>query len=247
VPIDQAPSEEPGAQDQQPFPLEQEQGQQAQRQQPQMQQPQAQEQAREQPMQQRPSQQGQVEPEQRAQAEHEVPLIEGTVQGTVREVDLARGSVTIESEGQQADLQAHPSDLAQLREGEEIQLSFTTYPDGSRWLEQQVDAGELLQRSQSVGQIAGEVDAVDEDAGIVAVAGETFRAHPHQLEQLHRGESVSLSYAEIEGTPWVAEVEPGATGGMQQQQQATAQPQGPRPLDEQHTDSDIDWYFENAG
>lgn len=191
------------------------------------------------------SEEPQAEPEPRAEAARpsdEAPLIQGTVRGTVRSIDLARGSVTIESAGQQADLQAHPSDLSRMEPGDTVELSFASHADGSQWLEPSTDARELLQSSESVGQISAQVEAVDEDAGIVAVGGETFRAHPQQLAGLSPGESVSLSYAEIGDTAWVAELEP--QGAVASAEPQPGQQPG-QPLDEEHTASDIDWIFES--
>lgn len=200
-------------------------GQQAQQQPPQQQQPQAQQQA--------PHTHGEM-----PGASNEASLIRGTVEGTARSIDLARGTVTIESGGQEVTLQAHPSDLARIDAGETVSLDFTSYPDGSQWVEPTADASDVLEQSDSVGQLQGQIEAIDEDAGIVAVGGQTFRAHPDQLEALEPGESVSVSYAEVEDTPWVAEVEPG-----QQDRVAQAEPQ--RQLDEEDTASDIDWEFIN--
>jgi len=210
--MQQAPPVEPGQQ-------------QAQQQQPQAQQPQAQQQV--------PHTHGEM-----PGASDEASLIRGTVEGTARSIDLARGTVTIESGGQEVTLQAHPSDLARIDAGETVSLDFTSYPDGSQWLEPTADASDVLEQSDSVGQLQGQIEAIDEDAGIVAVGGQTLRAHPDQLEALEPGESVSVSYAEVEDTPWVAEVEPG-------QQDRVAQTEPQQPLDEEDTASDIDWEFIN--
>lgn len=189
--------------------------------------------------QQRAQQQAQPETPEPPGGRDEAALIRGTVEGTARSIDLARGTVTIESSGQEVTLQAHPSDLARIQAGDQVALGFTSYPDGSQWIQPSADPSEVLERSDSVGQLQGQIEAIDEDAGIVAVAGQTFRAHPDQLEALEPGESVSVSFAEVEDTPWVAELET-----SQQDRVAQAEPQ-PEPLDEEHTASDIDWEFIN--
>lgn len=155
------------------------------------------------------------------------------MRGVARSVDLARGTVTIQSDGQETELQGHPADLAQVQPGSEVVLSFVTYGDASRWLAPRADARDVLESSSSIGQITGEIEGVDPGAGIVTVAGQTFHAHPSRLTELRPGEQVSISYAQIEGNAWAADVEPGGQG--------TATVVG---TTEEREGDDIDWYFE---
>ncbi len=146
------------------------------------------------------------------------PFTQGVVRGTVQNVGLQQGLVAIQSGGNVVTLHATPSELANLNPGDTVALQYASY-GGQPWV---MPSGAQGTASYgSTAQLTGTVDAVDQNAGIIAVRGTRLRAHPQQVQNVVPGQYVTVTYANVQSTPWVAQIRPaqqGATASAGQQQ-----------------------------
>lgn len=154
-----------------------------------------------------------------AQESSPEPLRGRTVQGTVKAIDLSRGTVTIATGSEPLELNALPRQLAALKPGEVVSLAYKNY-DGARWLRLKQDLGTGGSGEQEgardafgqYGSAAGNVDRVDKRAGRLVVRGLFFRSHPEMIEQLLPGQFVEVEYVEVGGIAWTEKVTTLASG-----------------------------------
>jgi hypothetical protein len=151
------------------------------------------------------------------------------IQGTVKDVDVAKGEVTVTSNDKDVTLHALPTDLADLNKGQQANLSYANF-GGELWVTPSKGGAQTLtQAYQQTGTITGSISKIDKNAGTVTINGQKFYAHPDQLQGLASGQFVSLSYANVQGTPWVANIQqgqPGQQGGGSQGTPPEQQPGG---------------------
>lgn len=182
-------------------------------------------------------QQGQQQMGQQHMGQPSANTSKGLVRGTVQNVDLAQGSVTIRS-GAQAPvtLRARPSEIASLSPGDSVSLPFSTF-GGVKWVaEGQGTQGQQQQQQMGQspnarsGQLTGTVSSIDKTNGTITVQGQTFAAHPQQLQDIAPGQQVTLSYSQFGQVPWLSQIQSAsggsfAQGGSQQGQQQGQQQQ----------------------
>ncbi len=134
----------------------------------------------------------------------------GTVQGTVQALDFDQGLIRLRSSGGTVTLRSRPMDMANLNPGDVVALEYANY-NGALWIEPK-DSASVSDFAQ-FGTLTGNVTQVNKGLGTITVRGRTFRAHPEQLEQVIPGQFISLGYANISGTNWVAGIEGAYHGG----------------------------------
>lgn len=147
-----------------------------------------------------------------------------SINGTVQEVDQAKGTVTIETQDQgNVDLKGSAKTLAGLVQGQQVNLTVQQY-DNERWIEKDAMQGQAKDLTAS-RTVEGNVDSVDMAKGTLKVKGQNVRAHPEDLKDIQQGQVVAVQVAEIDTELWAIGVEPRAEGqtarmeGDQQQQQ----------------------------
>ncbi|MFZ9887038.1 MAG: hypothetical protein ACO3JL_05995 [Myxococcota bacterium] len=131
----------------------------------------------------------------------------GTIQGTVNGLDFNRGIISLASGGGNVQLRARPMDIANLNPGDVVALQFANY-QGALWVVPEKGADIAPQHFAQFGTLTGTVDQVNKALGTITVRGQTLRAHPEQLEAVIPGQFVSLGYANVSGTNWLAGVQP---------------------------------------
>jgi len=157
------------------------------------------------------------------------PAIEGQVRGTVQQVDVAQGTLVIDAQGQRVRLRAQPSDIAELNQGDSVTLPFASFGD-AQWVISEGGGQEMTQMFRGTQRLQGVVSNVDKNNGTITIEGREISGHPQQLAQVMPGQSVSVQVAQVENTPWIAELQTsGATAQLGQQQQQGAQQQGEQP------------------
>lgn len=134
----------------------------------------------------------------------------GTIQGTVQALDFNQGLIRLRSSGGVITLRSRPMDMADLNPGDVVALEYANY-NGALWVGAR-DVAEVEQYAQ-FGTLTGNVTQVNKALGTVTVRGRTFRAHPEQLEQVIPGQFISLGYANVAGTNWIADIDPAFQGG----------------------------------
>ncbi len=138
----------------------------------------------------------------------------GTIQGTVNGLDFNRGIISLSSSGGNVQLRARPMDIANLNPGDVVALQFANY-QGALWLQPDQAGSVQAQNFAQYGTLTGTVDQVNKAVGTITVRGQTLRAHPEQLQAIIPGQFVSLGYANVSGTNWLAAVQgAGQAGGM---------------------------------
>ncbi len=152
----------------------------------------------------------------------------GLVQGTVQDVDFAKGLITIRSTTGLITLRSVPTQLMGYKKGDNVALAYR----GSRyhWLWEQI--GFAVGRPGGVGQAApfamqgtlvGTVGEINLATGEVLVDGPTghvlLHGHPALLHGLVPGSYARFFIGDIAGAHWVGRVEPAfesAVGGSGQ-------------------------------
>jgi hypothetical protein len=129
----------------------------------------------------------------------------GTVQGTVDQLDFQEGLLTLRSADGDVEIRARPMDITNLNPGDVVAIDFSNY-NGVLWLQPE-DADLDAESFAQFGTLTGNVSEVDKTEGTITVRGQTMRAHPDQLLPIVPGQFVSLGYANIAGTNWVAQVD----------------------------------------
>ncbi len=138
----------------------------------------------------------------------------GTIQGTVNGLDFNRGVISISSSGGNVQLRARPMDIVNLNPGDVVALNFANY-QGALWIVPDQAGSVQTQNFAQYGTLTGTVDQVNKALGTITVRGQTLRAHPEQLGAIIPGQFVSLGYANVSGTNWLAAVQgAGQSGGM---------------------------------
>ncbi len=196
----------------------QQQAQQQQAQAAQQQQAQAAQQPPAQAAQQPPAQAGQPPAAQAGQQQLPAQAQAGQIQGTVENIDVPGGRLTVRSGEQTVTLHAVPTVLGNYKQGETANLAYESF-GGEYWISEQVGAGpsaNLADQYSMAGTVTGTISQLDRNAGILVVRGTQYSAHPDLLQNLTPGQFVSLSYANVQGKNWVADI----------QQQAGEQPGG---------------------
>ncbi len=140
--------------------------------------------------------------------EGRAPSAARTAQGEVLMVEVGRGVVAVRTDEGPVTLMAEPSELQGLNRGDQVTLTYADF-GGEPWV---LPKGQGMRGAFRGGrQLEGTVDAIDEDAGTIEIQGQSLRAHPAVLATVTPGEWVSLSYVEVQDSPWVAEIR--APGG----------------------------------
>lgn len=157
------------------------------------------------------------------------PAVEGQVRGTVQQVDVAEGMLVIDAQGQRVRLRAQPSDIAELNQGDSVTLPFASFGE-AQWVMSEGGGQEMTQMFRGTQRVQGVVSNVDKDNGTITIEGQEISGHPQQLAQVMPGQSVTVQIAQVENTPWIAQLETsGATAQLGQQQQTQPQ-QGEQPV-----------------
>lgn len=134
--------------------------------------------------------------------------VQGTVQGSIADLDFTKGLVTVRTARGDLTLSAHPQDLRGLNPGDVASLDYYNY-NGARWLEPDGFSGTRYRSGTTngrdfslSGELTGTVQSVDRQNGTVRVAGHTVRAHPEDVADLYPGQFVQIEYFEVEGERW---------------------------------------------
>ncbi|MBX3469371.1 MAG: hypothetical protein KF878_21060 [Planctomycetes bacterium] len=144
----------------------------------------------------------------------------GTVQGVVGGVDYGRGLAQIIGEQGIFVLHASPDQLADLTPADQVSLDFADHA-GHLWItDYDVEGARAVFRTTD--RVTGQVTNVDHQSGIIIVRGQPLRAHPEVLQQVTPGQTVEVSYGQLQNVPWVVTLEPVRDGrgeiGLDQQQ-----------------------------
>lgn len=151
---------------------------------------------------------------------------QGMVRGTVQNVSPDQGTVALQSGGQTITLHARPDELASLSQGQSVTLPYESY-GGEPWI---VPGNEQQQQQQqgmgaapsSQMHLTGTVQAVDRMAGVIAVGDMKLRVHPQQVQDVSPGQTVSVTYQNVQNVPWVEQIQPqgGSMASAQQGNEA---------------------------
>lgn len=137
-----------------------------------------------------------------------------TIRGVVRDVDLSQGIVRLTTKGRDHDgrpvervvaLRARPSDIMDLEAGDSVSLPYANYA-GSFWITERRGDRDLTRAYGQSGIVSGQVTEVDVSGGTITVEGMTVLVHPQQVRTVVPGQWVSVSYADVDGAPWAADV-----------------------------------------
>jgi hypothetical protein len=166
--------------------------------------------------------------QQQAQGGQQQPAIEGQVRGTVREVDLAQGTVVLDASGQRIRLRAQPSDIAELNQGDSVALPFASF-GSAQWVMSEGGEQGMTQMFRGTQQVQGVVSEVDKNNGTITIEGREVSGHPQQLAQVMPGQSVTVKIAEVEYRQWIAELQTSGATAQAGQPQQRGQQQGAQP------------------
>lgn len=160
------------------------------------------------------TQQGQVS----QSSEPAQPMKEQTIRGVIEKLDLRESQLSLrpteEGAAKQAlTMEARPFDLVGLKVGDSIQARYTDH-NGTLWFVPRGGFEKEPPKSASISEVnrlSGTISNIDRERGMVSVQGRDLRAHPEQVSKLIPGQYVSLSYAQVGESPWVAQVSTGET------------------------------------
>ena len=134
--------------------------------------------------------------------------VAGSVSGSVRQLNVARGTITVQAGQGTVTLNADPGQLAPLAVGDRVAFPYASY-DGALWLPPQATRGEIGRfPMREEGKLAGTIQRLQRAQGTVTVRRVTFRVHPSRLEGLEPGRRVALTFGLVGKTIWIAELRP---------------------------------------
>jgi hypothetical protein len=132
----------------------------------------------------------------------------GTVSGSVRQLNLARGTITVQAGQGTVTFNADPGQLAPLDAGDRVAFPYLSY-EGALWLPPEATRGEIGQLpADPRATVTGTIRRLQRAQGTITVRGLTFRIHPSRLEGLVPGQLVRLTFGQVGQTSWVAELQP---------------------------------------
>jgi hypothetical protein len=141
-----------------------------------------------------------------------VAAVRGQLEGVVEHVDLPDGVLRLTTGTGTVTVRGTPSQLAPLLPGAMVTLHYALV-GGIPWLEG-MDEAVPPGAFSGVETLTGTVQAVEEATGLVTVRQDdrvyTLRGHPDALRPLVPGQPVSLTYENVQGVPWLIEVQPTA-------------------------------------
>jgi hypothetical protein len=126
------------------------------------------------------------------------------VQGLVAELDRVGGVLRLLVDGEVLVVRAQPEQLAMLAIAESVDVSLRDY-GGAWWLQSRSAGPESLGYASRAAarSVRGEILAMDVAAGVVIVDQLALNAHPRLLAPLAIGESVALTYRDLDNRGWV--------------------------------------------
>ncbi|WP_373046068.1 hypothetical protein [Vulgatibacter sp.] len=139
------------------------------------------------------------------QPDYQREVAAGSIKGIVQSVDAGGGTVTLRAGGRTFRFRGTPTAIQQFAQGEVVELQYENHA-GQLWLR---DRGEQAAAPAPEGRLSGTVSEVDRSNGSITVRGQHFRAHPEELQAIQPGQSVRLSWAQVEATPWALQIQPG--------------------------------------
>jgi hypothetical protein len=152
---------------------------------------------------------------------------QGTIHGTVESVSPSDGRIAIQSGNNVVSLEAKPDTIASLSPGDDVSLSYKSF-EGKPWVISR-GTGQAIQPSAgTTQQLTGTVQSLDKSSGTIAVQDLKLRVHPQDVENITPGETVTVSYANVQNVPWVQEIQP-VQQQQQQQQRSASVGQGMNP------------------
>lgn len=131
----------------------------------------------------------------------------GTVQGAVDALDWGRGLIQVTTSSGPLVLNASPDQLAALSPGDLVRLEYEDLA-GHPWVASAHGVSAPADATLAVtGTLRGAVTAVDKASGVIVVEGRPLRAHPAQLVGVLPGHLVEVVFGEVQGVPWLLQVE----------------------------------------
>jgi len=136
-----------------------------------------------------------------------------TVEGSVVSVSQGEGEAVLSNGSRSATLRGTPMDLAELRPGSRVSLTFRRY-GGVPWLLASGTAGlgggtgvtGWLDTKRPFMTAVGDVERVDVPRGLVYLDGQVFHGHPAVLRQFERGQRLTVLYQTFGGNRWITPV-----------------------------------------
>ncbi|MGI5865837.1 MAG: hypothetical protein ACOX6T_27795 [Myxococcales bacterium] len=137
--------------------------------------------------------------------------VEGTIQGTVRSLNLERGLVRVSSGAGTVTLHATPEQLVDVELGAIYDFEYAKY---GNWLWMTGSAGGFGGGGfggagfagddfGSEGTVSGVVTRLNFERGLIYIDGRPYRTHPADLQGVLPGQLVSLSFRQIGSTNWI--------------------------------------------
>lgn len=126
----------------------------------------------------------------------------------MRQLNLARGTITVQAGQSIVTFNADPGQLAPLDAGDPVAFPYLSY-EGALWLPPEATRGEIGQLpADARTTLTGTVRRLQRAQGTITVRGLTFRIHPSRLDGLVPGQRVRLTIGDVGPTSWVTQLEP---------------------------------------
>ncbi len=134
-----------------------------------------------------------------------LPSGRAVARGRVLFTETPKGVVAVRTDQGTLTLSAEPSDIAGLQPGDTVELPYGVY-GGQPWVDRNAAASGAAPTSGATAQVSGMVQTIDAPDGIIEMQGRTLRVHPRELANVTPGQYATITYADVQGTPWVTEI-----------------------------------------
>jgi hypothetical protein len=137
--------------------------------------------------------------------------IQGVARGVVSNVNLSKGSLSLQTTNGTITLRAQPTQIAGLRPGEQFVAHYENFGGQTAWLTDNLNATGSGRAFGRAGQVTGDIISLNKIEGTLTlneVSGNghhdrTFHAHPMEIQNLLPGQFVTVNFQSIGGVNWI--------------------------------------------